>query len=98
MTIAETDFNRYTDDAMPIRHIDGDIDQRARYRFVETGWRKLAETRHADDHRQFRGDLRPRSCRMGARACSSSRTTIFRPTQRTLLMVFDLAEAVALSA
>jgi hypothetical protein len=89
VTIAETDFNRYTDDKMTIRHIDGDIDQRARNRFVETGWRKLAEMDMLMTIDNFEG--------IAAKELPDGRTRLFvisddnfSATQRTLLMVFDL--------
>lgn len=91
VTIAETDFNRYADDAMQTRHIDGDIDQRARFRFVETGWRKLAELDMLMTIDNFEG--------LAAKELPDGRTRLFivsddnfSPTQRTLLMVFDLAK------
>lgn len=91
ITIAETDFNRYADDAMLTRHIDGDIDQRARVRFVETGWRKLAEIDKLMTIDNFEG--------IAAKEMVDGRTRLFvisddnfSPNQRTLLMVFDMAK------
>ncbi len=91
VTIAETDFNRYVDDAMLTRHIDGDIDQRARYRFVETGWRKLAELDMLMTIDNYEG--------IAAKELPDGRVRLFvisdnnfASTQRTLLMVFDIAK------
>lgn len=89
VTIAETDLNRYVDDKTEIRHIDGDIDQRARSRFVETGWRKLAEMDSQMTVDNFEG--------IAVKEMPDGRTRLFivsddnfSPAQRTLLMVFDL--------
>jgi hypothetical protein len=91
VTIAETDFNRYVDDAMLTRHIDGDIDQRARFRFIETGWRKLAELDMLMTIDKFEG--------LAAKELPDGRVRLFvisdnnfSSTQRTLLMVFDVAK------
>lgn len=89
VTIAETDFNRYLDSGKAVRHIDGDIDQRARYRFVETGWRKLAEMDMLMTIDNFEG--------VAAKELQDGRVRLyvisddnFSATQRTLLMVFDV--------
>lgn len=91
VTVAETDFNRYSDDAMLTRRIDGEIDQRARYRYVETGWRRLAEIDQLMTIDNFEG--------IAAKELVDGRTRLFiisddnfSATQRTLLMVFDLAK------
>lgn len=91
VTIAETDFNRYSDDGMLTRRIDGEIDRRARYRYVETGWRKLAEIDQLMTIDNFEG--------LAAKELVDGRTRLFivsddnfSGTQRTLLMVFDLAK------
>lgn len=89
VTIAETDFNRYFEDGKAVRQIDGDIDQRARYRFIETGWRKLAEIDMLMTIDNFEG--------IAAKELPDGRVRLyvvsddnFSPTQRTLLMVFDV--------
>lgn len=91
VTIAETDFNRYSDDGMLTRRIDGEIDQRARYRYIETGWRRLAELDQLMTIDNFEG--------LAAKELVDGRTRLFvisddnfSGTQRTLLMVFDLAK------
>ncbi len=91
VTIAETDFNRYSDDGMLTRRIDGEIDQRARHRYIETGWRKLAEIDQLMTTDNFEG--------IAAKELVDGRTRLFiisddnfSGTQRTLLIVFDLAK------
>ena len=93
VTIAETDFNRYADDKALTRRIDGDIDQRARFRFIETGWRKLAELDMLMTIDNFEG--------IAAKELADGRIRLFvisddnfSPTQRTLLMAFDLAKSL----
>ncbi len=89
VTLAETDFNRYLDEGKAVRQIDGDIDQRARYRFIETGWRKLAEMNMLMTIDNFEG--------VAAKELQDGRVRLyvvsddnFASTQRTLLMVFDV--------
>ena len=72
-----------------LERIDGDIDQRARSRFVETGWRKLAEMDSQMTVDNFEG--------IAVKEMPDGRTRLFivsddnfSPAQRTLLMVFDL--------
>ena len=63
IAIIETDFLRYLDQSnLPRRVVDA-FDERARYRYEETGWRELARLNLLVDGRQFRGHRRQGAAR-----------------------------------
>jgi hypothetical protein len=91
ISINETDYHRYVDPANPSRQIDNEIDNRARYQFAETGWRRLAEMNVLLTIDNFEG--------IAAKQLPDGRVRLFlisddnfSASQRTLLMVFDLAK------
>jgi hypothetical protein len=91
ITIYETDFKRKLDQSNLPRRVISDIDERAHYRFVESGRRKLAELNVLFNIDNFEG--------IAARQMSDGRIRLylisdnnFAAAQRTLLYVFDVAK------
>ncbi len=89
ISITETDFNRYADQFTWQRRIGGEIEERSRHRFVETGWRTLAQLDSSRMVDSFAG--------IAAKELPDGRVRLFvisndnfSETKRTLLMVFDL--------
>lgn len=95
ITIIETDFLRYLDQSNLPRRVVDEFDERARYRYEETGWRELARLNLLVTVDNFEG--------IAAKELPDGRVRLFvisddnfSEKQRTLLMVFDL-EKVSLS-
>lgn len=93
ITISETDFSRFLDQKRLQRRIEGEIDERARYRYVETGWRTLAELNLLVTIDNFEG--------IAAKELPDGRVRLyiisddnFSATQRTLLMIFEVPKPV----
>jgi len=91
ITITETDFHRYLDQTRLPRRIVSDIDERSHYRFKETGWRELAKLNLFLTIDNFEG--------IAAKELPDGRVRLFiisddnfSASQRTLLMVFDVAK------
>jgi hypothetical protein len=89
IAIIETDFLRYLDQSNLPRKIEGEFDERSRYRFEETGWRELARLNLLVTVDNFEG--------IAAKEMPDGRVRLFvisddnfSSRQRTLLMVFDL--------
>jgi hypothetical protein len=91
ITVTETDFHRYLDQSQLPRRIIGEIDERSHYRFEETGWRELAKLNLFLTIDNFEG--------IAAKELPDGRVRLyvisddnFSASQRTLLMVFDVAK------
>jgi hypothetical protein len=89
ITIVETDFLRNLDQSNLPRRVVDEFDERARYRFKETGWRELARFNLLVTVDNFEG--------IAAKDLPDGRVRLFvisddnfSASQRTLLMVFDL--------
>jgi hypothetical protein len=91
ISINETDYHRYLDQRDLPRRIDSEMDERSRWLFAETGWRRLAEMNLLVTMDNFEG--------IAAKQLPDGRVRLFiisddnfSATQRTLLMIFDLAK------
>ena len=88
IVISETDLHRYLDQTNLPRRILGEVDERARYIYAETGWRKLAELNIFLTIDNFEG--------IAAKELPDGKVRLyiisddnFSASQRTLLMIFD---------
>jgi hypothetical protein len=91
ISINETDYHRYLDQSNLPRRIVSDMDERSRWLFAETGWRRLAEMNLFVTIDNFEG--------IAAKQLPDGRVRLFiisddnfSATQRTLLMAFDVAK------
>jgi hypothetical protein len=91
ISINETDYHRYLDQTNLKRRIDSEIDERSHQLFAETGWRRLAEMNVLVTIDNYEG--------IAATELPDGRVRLFvvsddnfSATQRTLLMVFELAK------